>query len=106
MNDDIQGRYGTYSKHWVWDSKVTFSPVPYADCSISVNNIFDKDYAPKFFVRSTMPSFNRTNFYRPNIGFSGALTFLDAILYCQLAPRGMKIIRCTGIIFRRDLFRF
>ncbi len=45
------------------------------------------DYAPKFFVQTTMPSFNRTNLvYRPNIGFSGALTFIDAILHCQLTP--------------------
>ena len=44
MNDDIEGRYGTYSKRWVWDSKLTFSPLSYAECSLSVNNIFDEEY--------------------------------------------------------------
>lgn len=42
-------------------------------------------YSPKFFIQTTPPGFNRTNLvYRPYIGFTGALTFMDDILNCKL----------------------
>jgi iron complex outermembrane recepter protein len=43
MNDDLEGMYGSYSKRWVWDAKITFSPVSYAECSFYVNNVFDEE---------------------------------------------------------------
>ncbi len=43
------------------------------------------DFSPKFFIQTSMPGFNRTNLvHRPNLGFAGALTFIDAILNCRL----------------------
>lgn len=44
MNDDIEDAYGSYSKRWIWDTKLTYSPVEFAECSFSVNNIFDEEY--------------------------------------------------------------
>ncbi len=44
MNDDLEGTYYGYAKRWVWDSKLTYSPVKYADISFSVNNMFDEEY--------------------------------------------------------------
>jgi len=46
------------------------------------------DYSPKFFVQTTLPGFNHSNLvYRPYIGYTGALTFIDAVLDCKLTHR-------------------
>ena len=44
MNNDLEGMYGSYSKRWVWDAKISYSPVSYAECSFYINNIFDEEY--------------------------------------------------------------
>lgn len=44
LNDDMDDVYGAYSKRWLWDTKLTYSPVEYLECSLSVDNIFDKEY--------------------------------------------------------------
>lgn len=44
LNDDKDDVYGAYSKRWLWNAKLIYSPVEYLDCSLSVDNIFDEEY--------------------------------------------------------------
>jgi iron complex outermembrane receptor protein len=44
LNDDDDGVYGAYSKCWLWDAKLTCKPVEHIQCSLSVDNIFDREY--------------------------------------------------------------
>lgn len=44
QNDDQDDVYDGYSKRWLWNTKLTYSPVKYAECSFSVENIFDEEY--------------------------------------------------------------
>ncbi|MBM9616137.1 TonB-dependent receptor [Desulfobulbus rhabdoformis] len=44
MNDDLEGTYYGYANHWLWDAKMTYTPLEYADISFSINNMFDEEY--------------------------------------------------------------
>lgn len=44
LNDDKDDVYGGYSKRWLWNTKVTVTPVQHFFVSASVNNLFDEDY--------------------------------------------------------------
>jgi len=43
-NNDIDGVYGANTKCWLWGSKVTVSPWKHVAISLSVENLFDKEY--------------------------------------------------------------
>ncbi|RLB20853.1 MAG: hypothetical protein DRG76_10175 [Deltaproteobacteria bacterium] len=42
--DTAEGVYGTYEPAFYVDGKITFTPLKWADFSLSVDNIFDKEY--------------------------------------------------------------
>ena len=44
QNDDVADTYMGYSKGWLWDAKITYTPVQYVECAFSVDNIFDEEY--------------------------------------------------------------
>jgi iron complex outermembrane receptor protein len=43
-NNDVPDVYGGYSKRWLWNTKLTFTPEENVEFSLSVDNIFDEDY--------------------------------------------------------------
>jgi light-independent protochlorophyllide reductase B subunit len=46
------------------------------------------EYSPKFFIETTSPVLDRVSLvHRPYLGFTGALTFVEAILNCRLTNR-------------------
>ena len=44
QNDDLEGVYGSYSKRWVWDLKLSCHIFKKVECVFSVNNILDEEY--------------------------------------------------------------
>ena len=43
-NSDIDDVYGANSQCWLWEAKITVSPVEHVSISLSVDNILDEDY--------------------------------------------------------------
>lgn len=43
-NTDLDDVYAGYSKRWLWNSKITMKPMEHLETSLSVDNLFDKDY--------------------------------------------------------------
>lgn len=43
-NDGIDDVYGAYSQCWLWETKVTISPLKHVKLSLSVDNLFDEEY--------------------------------------------------------------
>jgi len=43
-NNDVPDVYGAYSKRWLWNTKLIFTPEENVELSLSVDNIFDEEY--------------------------------------------------------------
>ncbi len=43
-NSDVNDVYGGYSERWLWNSKLTVTPVERLSVSLAVDNLFDEDY--------------------------------------------------------------
>ena len=44
LNDDVQDVYGGNSRCWLWDTKLTMTPVKHIEFSFSVENMFNQGY--------------------------------------------------------------